>query len=319
MKNTSLESISVIIPYYNDSIAIERTLNSIISQTILPAEIIIVDDCSEDSEKLNDIVNAFRKNTNIDIRIHRNKTNKNGAYSRNLGINLASSKYIALLDADDFWEKNHLELNSIAIKNNIDFLYSNYISYNRDRTIEVKVTNHKKLENKFDILFYSPPQTNSFFFLKEKVVSSGVLFDESLRRHQDWDFLIKALSSDLSVEYFDLSTSFYCESHRDYKSRVNFDSMIYFWIKNFKIFSRKKVIKYLNYILQDIYLTNGYDSLIFYIEKYELEKIAFLRMFRFFEMINMREKTILRKTVLFFYYLYLNPNKLKFILVTKLK
>ncbi|MGL6382084.1 glycosyltransferase family 2 protein [Aeromonas caviae] len=49
-------SISVVIPYFNDSPVIERCLNSVFKQTHRPNQIIIVDDCSDDSSVLRDIV-----------------------------------------------------------------------------------------------------------------------------------------------------------------------------------------------------------------------------------------------------------------------
>ncbi|WP_272673187.1 glycosyltransferase family 2 protein [Providencia sp. PROV031] len=77
---------SIVIPYYNDSLVILKTLESISSQTVLPNEIVIIDDCSSDSLILETILNEFESNNNINIQYIRNIKNMNGAYSRNLGI-----------------------------------------------------------------------------------------------------------------------------------------------------------------------------------------------------------------------------------------
>ncbi|HEM7578113.1 TPA: glycosyltransferase, partial [Serratia marcescens] len=53
------KNISVVIPYYNDSKSITRCLNSIKNQTIQVKEIIIIDDNSNDTNKLRSIINNF--------------------------------------------------------------------------------------------------------------------------------------------------------------------------------------------------------------------------------------------------------------------
>ncbi|EHY2747434.1 glycosyltransferase, partial [Escherichia coli] len=50
------DSVSVVIPYYNDSPRIEKCLDSICSQTRQAIEVIIVDDCSKDSALLLKII-----------------------------------------------------------------------------------------------------------------------------------------------------------------------------------------------------------------------------------------------------------------------
>lgn len=94
---------SVVIPVYNKEKQIKETITSVLNQTFQDFEIILVDDGSTD----NSISNIQ------DIQDNRIKiiTQKNQGVScaRNTGIKNASCKYIALLDADDKWEKNYLE------------------------------------------------------------------------------------------------------------------------------------------------------------------------------------------------------------------
>ncbi|HDX7904916.1 TPA: glycosyltransferase family 2 protein, partial [Escherichia coli] len=70
------DSVSVVIPYYNDSPRIEKCLDSICSQTRQAIEVIIVDDCSKDSALLLKIIDKFKNK--INIRYLRNDENKNG-------------------------------------------------------------------------------------------------------------------------------------------------------------------------------------------------------------------------------------------------
>lgn len=97
--------ISVVIPVFNKSMCIERLLTSIFSQTHKPCEIIIVDDGSTDAsiQKIYDSL-YFKSET---IKIVSQK-NFGVAVARNRGISMASSKYVALLDADDEWLPSHI-------------------------------------------------------------------------------------------------------------------------------------------------------------------------------------------------------------------
>jgi len=108
MKNAD---VSVIIPFYNNSRTIYRAIVSVYNQTLLPKEIIVVDDCSfkAESDKLKKILKKFNKKK---IKIHKLfiKKNSGPATARNVGWNNASSKYLAFLDADDSWHIKKIEI-----------------------------------------------------------------------------------------------------------------------------------------------------------------------------------------------------------------
>lgn len=244
--NKMSTTISVVIPYFNDSPVIERCLKSVFNQTHRPNQIIIVDDCSDDSAVLVEIV-ANMPNE-IDIILHRNDENKNGAYSRNYGVSLASGDYIAFLDGDDYWLEQHLELSlNKALETDADFIYSNVIRESaKGKRKKRIVTNISKLKNKPDVLFMSPPQTSSFFFKKN--LYQCVSFDENLRRHQDYQFLLDVILKKKKHVYGDFSNACYCESHRDLKARVNVDSMLEFWSSRQSHFTEKALRKHMLYV-----------------------------------------------------------------------
>lgn len=242
------KNISVVIPYYNDSKSITRCLNSIKNQTIQVKEIIIIDDNSNDTNKLRSIINNFPLKNII---YNKNTRNMNAAFSRNLGFAIASGDYIALLDADDYWEKEHLEKSLENLKiTNADFIFSNVIEEISSNNYRYrKVTDPDTINNKFDILFYSPPQTNSFFF--KKSITTSIKFDESLKRHQDYQFLLSILSNPkYKTVYVDQYTSFYCISTRSFSSRIDIDSMFRFWRDNQSLFTskllEKKIVSLIN-------------------------------------------------------------------------
>ena len=99
------ELISIIVPVYNVEAYIHQCIKSIIEQSYKNLEIILVDDGSKDkSGKICD--DYARKDKRIKV-IHK----KNGGLSdsRNAGITVATGKYIAFVDSDDWIEKNMYE------------------------------------------------------------------------------------------------------------------------------------------------------------------------------------------------------------------
>jgi glycosyltransferase involved in cell wall biosynthesis len=95
---------SIIIPLYNKSNFIEKTLKSVINQTYTDYEIIVIDDGSTD-----DSVKKVLRINDTRIQLYTQK-NQGAAVARNLGIEKAKYDYIAFLDADDLWMGNHLEI-----------------------------------------------------------------------------------------------------------------------------------------------------------------------------------------------------------------
>lgn len=95
--------ISVIIPVYNKSHYVIRTLLSVLTQTYQDWEAIVIDDGSTDNSV--EMVNTIK-----DPRILFYQQKNHGvSYTRNKGIQMAKGEYIALLDADDEWFPDYLE------------------------------------------------------------------------------------------------------------------------------------------------------------------------------------------------------------------
>ena len=98
-------SVSVVIPLHNKADHVERAIRSVLSQTLRPHEVIVVDDASTDGGAR--VVEQFRDDN---VRLLARQTPGPGGYAaRNLGIQSATSDWIAFLDADDAWCDDHLE------------------------------------------------------------------------------------------------------------------------------------------------------------------------------------------------------------------
>jgi succinoglycan biosynthesis protein ExoO len=96
--------VSVIIPAWNAQHYIEHAVRSVLSQSLESFEIIIVDDGSTDETRR--VITSIR-----DPRVFLcvNDSNLGPAYSRNLGIAKSTGEWIAILDADDWWERDRLK------------------------------------------------------------------------------------------------------------------------------------------------------------------------------------------------------------------
>jgi len=91
--------ISIIIPTYNRSKNLNRAIKSVLAQSFDDYEILVIDDCSTDDTET--IVKGFNSNK---IRYIKLDQNSGGSMiPRKVGLKSANSKYIAMLDDDDFW------------------------------------------------------------------------------------------------------------------------------------------------------------------------------------------------------------------------
>jgi len=95
-------TVSVVIPAYRAAHTIGRAIDSLLSQTRPPDEIIVIDDGSPDD--LPAALAAYGDG----VRLVR-QVNGGAASARNHGLNLASGVLIAFIDADDYWERGKLE------------------------------------------------------------------------------------------------------------------------------------------------------------------------------------------------------------------
>jgi glycosyltransferase involved in cell wall biosynthesis len=104
--------VDVIIPVFNGEETIKRAIDSVLTQPLeLIGRIIIIDDGSHDCTT--DIVRAI----NCDLIYLESWPNSGVAMARNKGIELATSEWIAFLDADDVWDPNKLSVQMTCVNN----------------------------------------------------------------------------------------------------------------------------------------------------------------------------------------------------------
>ena len=121
--------VTVVIPLFNKEDYIEETLASVVRQTYMSIELVIIDDASSDYS-VDKAKNFLEKhNGRFSNVIIESRANTGQAGARNDGINLAKGDFVAFLDADDIWHSKKIELQVGFLKENpkVDLVFCNYL------------------------------------------------------------------------------------------------------------------------------------------------------------------------------------------------
>ncbi len=190
--------ISVVIPIYNMSAFIDKTLESVLRQEYPAHEIIVVDDGSTDDtpvilEKYSGIIRSRRT------------LNSGPSASRNIGIEMATGDYIAFLDADDRWFRDRLKILAQYIEQypNIGLFACNYAV--RYEAFGRRLMKHLScLTNRQHIPLNIPIQqpyswlldenfvgTASAVTVKKDIAQKAGLFDTAHTLAEDLDFYLR--------------------------------------------------------------------------------------------------------------------------------
>ncbi|MFH0808035.1 MAG: glycosyltransferase family 2 protein [archaeon] len=103
---SKVPAVSIIMPVYNSEKYLEKSIGSVLSQTLKDIEIICVDDCSSD-DSFRVLKEFARKDKRI--RVFKNKKNIGPGGSRNFGVKKARGEYVCFLDSDDWLERDACE------------------------------------------------------------------------------------------------------------------------------------------------------------------------------------------------------------------
>lgn len=203
--------VSIIIPNFNKEKYLPETLQSVIDQEFQHWEAIVIDDNSTDDSL--QIIQEFQQRDERIKLIAKNEDNRNGAVSRNMGINAAKSTYIVFLDSDDLLATWALKKRVGTLDNlpNHDFIVFQSLLF---------------LEEPYDLKIYSDVETSeadvyralrlevpwtisSPIWRRSSLIKLG-LFNENLTSKQDPDLMIKALISGYQYDkFFDLKPDFF--------------------------------------------------------------------------------------------------------------
>lgn len=186
MKTVVEPLVSVVIPTYNRANIISNTINSVLNQTYSNLEIVIVDDFSNDNTE--DVVKSFNDSR---IKYIKHTKNSNGSVARNTGIKSSKGEYIAFLDSDDEWfpEKIDIQLKHILKHKEKDVVsYTQLIAHRGHAKNVSSAQEMDDGEKILDYLFINNGTIQTSTIMLDSILAKRVLFNEKLKRHQDWDF-----------------------------------------------------------------------------------------------------------------------------------
>lgn len=188
------EMISVIVPVYNVEIYLERCIQSLVSQTYLNLEIVLVDDGSTDSSSK--ICDKWAENdTRIKV-IHK----ENGGLSdaRNAGLKVAMGEYISFVDSDDWIAKDFYEvLIRVLNENNADIAECGVYFVNdkeeilQKRGIKEEVLTLNRIEALKRLILENGVYQTVWNKLYKRTIVQGILFEVG-KYHEDeyWTYQV---------------------------------------------------------------------------------------------------------------------------------
>jgi glycosyltransferase involved in cell wall biosynthesis len=203
---------SIIIPLFNKELSIESTLNSVFNQTFNDFEVIVINDGSTDKSEEKVKANYSRKLNLI------NTENKGISKARNLGIRISKGKFIAFLDADDYWFSDHLESLYQLHQNfsSAGLLATNYsIFYSDKKTIQPNFDGIPSEKWSGIILDFFKSSMKyrlawtSAVAVKKEVLDSIGIFDENITVGEDNDLWIR-IALKYSIAFDNKVTVYYC-------------------------------------------------------------------------------------------------------------
>ena len=185
--------VSVILPVHNRADVLPRAIESVIAQELADFELIVVDDGSTDESAT--LAQSFADDR---IRLIRLDKNRGGNVARNEGIRAARSPLIAFLDSDDRYLPNKLStvVGEFERRPGLDLLVDSFIKIQPPRSRKAQVVRSNPVIDGRE-LFRTALFTRQLWkatpaITVRREVALKAPFDETLRRLQDFDFLIRA-------------------------------------------------------------------------------------------------------------------------------
>ncbi len=209
--------VSIIIPTFNRARIIQRTLDSIISQTYKNWECFVVDDGSTDDTK--EVIDSYIKQDKRFKYLIRPQDRSKGANAcRNYGFEVSKGELINWFDSDDIMHENKIE-EQVNLLNESS---SNYVICQSKRVLLNK-NNEEYLWNKkiFSeniledyICFKASWGIGSVLYKRSFLEKLNLKFDEELQQSQEYDFHIRLLSKS-SIYAFDEAPLITVFNHED--------------------------------------------------------------------------------------------------------
>lgn len=179
--------LSVIMPSYNCGKYIGEAIDSVLKQSFVDLEIIVVDGGSADST--DEVMAKYGKDRRV---IYQKMPGYGISKARNHGIKISGGELIAFLDADDLFMDGKIERQISEFDNDkrVEISYTNTIYFNHE-------TGKEALSSYYNFsgdIFYYLKRSNFVHpscVMARRSVFKNTLFDENIPSHEDWDIFLR--------------------------------------------------------------------------------------------------------------------------------
>jgi len=192
--------VSIIIPAFNSANYIGEALDSVFAQTFDRYEVIVINDGSPDTEALEQELKRFPTKL-----CYIKQENRGAAAARNTGLRAARGELVAFLDADDTYQPNFLEKQIELLKrSNAELVFCDAMLFgdspSAGRTFMELQPSRGEVTSETLLSIQVTVLTSTVLARKAPILKVG-LFDESLRRGQDFDLWWRLAKSGTRFAY----------------------------------------------------------------------------------------------------------------------
>lgn len=190
--------VSVIIPVFNAEDFIKETLLSVVNQSYQNWECICIDDGSTDNT-LSVAREVAVTDKRISVVVRPKVLPKGGNTCRNYGFKLSRGEFVQWFDSDDLMDSAMLDKKVKALQdiNNLNYVICHQIYFEDHINNIIPLEQKLRTDNIFiDYLKYKTKFLTSGPFFRRSFIEGKPLFDESLKRHQEFEYYFRLLLDD---------------------------------------------------------------------------------------------------------------------------
>jgi glycosyltransferase involved in cell wall biosynthesis len=184
-------SVSVIIPAYNTADYIGETLESVLAQSFSDFEVIVINDGSPDTERLEKSIEPFENRI-----VYLRRDNGGPSAARNTGLRQARGEYVAFLDSDDTWYADYLwsQMQILRQDPGLDLVYTDILLFGDSPCAgkSYMELHPPKGPATFESVLVEDCQipTSGTVARRQTLIDAG-LFDERFVRSEDYDLWLR--------------------------------------------------------------------------------------------------------------------------------
>ncbi len=179
--------VSVIVPSYNYGRYLGEAIESALAQTLTQIEVIVVDDGSTDNTP--EVLSRYADNPRVR---YVRQENRGLSASRNLGIRLAQSEFVAFLDADDRWKPDKLARQLAQFTgNDVGLVFCGRETFDENGTVTLAPARTDDCDRVLELMTVSTVFSPSSVVARKRCFEEVGGFDEALKKVEDREMWIR--------------------------------------------------------------------------------------------------------------------------------